>query len=283
MKKLESVTWLAWAEIAARLLRTKSETSTTSVSSSSVMPIGLPSSIGPSGSKSRVRSELLAGLPRHRHLALDLVAVHRRLEHPQAGQVGGHHLLGAAADLVDLDVIGMAVVAVPVVDGQHVGPLLAQDRRQPLSGLVDVGLPERLLVEVRLPAGHPRVGVAQPHEPVDAQCRRRALGLGTAPIGERLAVGEIVGHLAVLAVGRHDEHDPVPLGVGARHRPAGGDRLVVGMGVEHDQRAHHACLTAPAAIRAVDPFGRDAPVEQHLAGVLAVVRRRPRQLGHACG
>ena len=39
------------------------------------------------------------------------------------------NLGGAVADGVHLDVIGVAVVAVPVVDREHVGVLLAQDRR----------------------------------------------------------------------------------------------------------------------------------------------------------
>ena len=46
-------------------------------------------------------------------------------------------------DPVDLDVVGVAVAAVGVVDGEDVGVLLAEDRGQALGGLVDGGLPER--------------------------------------------------------------------------------------------------------------------------------------------
>ena len=56
--------------------------------------------------------------------------------------------------------------------------------------------------------------------------------------------------LTVLGTGRHHEHDSVAFGAGARHRPPGRDRLVVGVGVEHHQRAHQACLTAPLLTRA---------------------------------
>ena len=41
------------------------------------------------------------------------------------------------ADAVDLDVVGVAVAAVPVVDDDDVGVLLAQDVGQPLGGLLD--------------------------------------------------------------------------------------------------------------------------------------------------
>ena len=63
-----------------------------------------------------------------------------------AGEVGG-----PVPDAVHLDVVGVAVVAVPVVEHDDVGLLLAQDGRQPLAGLVDVGPAERLGVVVLPP------------------------------------------------------------------------------------------------------------------------------------
>ena len=85
--------------------------------------------------------------------------------------------------------------------------------------------------------------------------------------------GEVVGHLAVLTVGGDDEHHAVPLGVGPRHRAAGRQRLVVGMGVEADERAHSGLLDRAGLDELVDPRRVDAPVGQHLARVLSGVGR----------
>ena len=75
----------------------------------------------------------------------------------------------------------------------------------------------------------------------------------------------------------------MPLGVCPRHRTTGGDRLVVGMCVERDQGAHQLCFTAPEASSASMRVGVEAPIGEHLGGVLAVVGRRPieRRLGAA--
>ena len=62
-----------------------------------------------------------AHLPGDRDHAPHTVAVHRRFEYPQVREVGTDHLLRPATDPVDLDVIGVAVAAVPVVDREHVG------------------------------------------------------------------------------------------------------------------------------------------------------------------
>jgi hypothetical protein len=42
----------------------------------------------------------------------------------------------------------------------------------------------------------------------------------------------------MIAVGRDHEHDTVTIGSGACDRAAGADDLVVGVGVEADQRCH---------------------------------------------
>ena len=45
-------------------------------------------------------------------------------------------------DAVHLDVVGVPVAAVVVVDGEDVGLLLVEDHREPPRGVLDVGLPE---------------------------------------------------------------------------------------------------------------------------------------------
>ena len=49
-----------------------------------------------------------------------------------------------------------------------------------------------------------------------------------------LALGEVVGRVAVVAVGGDDEDDAVALADGAGHRARGLGRLVVRMGVDED-------------------------------------------------
>ena len=84
------------------------------------------------------------------HQADEVVAVHRRLvDARRAGDLGG-----ADADPVHLDVVGMAVAAVVVVDGEHVGVLFVQDAGEALRGFVDVGARERSRCVVRRLAGH---------------------------------------------------------------------------------------------------------------------------------
>ena len=72
----------------------------------------------------------LARLPRLFHQPEDVVAVEGRLE----DVLGAGHLGGPDADPVDLDVVGMAVSTVVVVDGQDVGLLLGEDGGQSLGG-----------------------------------------------------------------------------------------------------------------------------------------------------
>ena len=105
-------------------------TSTTSVSSASGIPIGFPSSIGPSGSNSssgpNTSPDSRAMANWRRISSRFIVASNTR----SPGSSPSDQLLGAAPHLVHLDVIGVAVVAVPVVDGEHVGRLLAEHRRR---------------------------------------------------------------------------------------------------------------------------------------------------------
>ncbi len=58
-----------------------------------------------------------------------------------------------------------------------------------------------------------------------------AMRLDPPSLLERLARGEIIGHLAVRSIGGDDQNNTMPFGVSASHRTTGGDRLIVGMGV----------------------------------------------------
>ncbi len=175
-----SVTWLAWAASARRL------SARVGADVDGEVDLGLRRAervavVGrPVGIEVLARS---AWLGHHRatrasRLKRDLEALRR------AGQVGG-----PVPDAVDLDVVGVAVAAVPVVEHDDVGVLLAEDRGQPLGGLVDVGPPERRRVVVLLPAGHPRVAVAEPHDAGHAEHAGRRRRSPAPAVDERLAVG----------------------------------------------------------------------------------------------
>ena len=152
-----------------------------------------------------------------------MVAVRRRLVDALVpGELGGAH-----ADAVHLDVVGVAVAAVVVVDGEHVGVLLVEDARRagprPRRRRRVANEPG---VVVRRLAGHARVAVAEELDAVDAEDLGGRVQLGDAPVDERLAGRERVGRvLAELAARREHEHDAMSFGLGARHRAAGRDRL----------------------------------------------------------
>ena len=173
-------------------------------------------------------------MPSGLHAADHLVPVHRLLENPWcAGQLGPQQ-----ADPVDLDVVGMAVVAIVVVDGEHVGPLLAQDRGQPLGGLRDVGGPERTGLVVGGFAHHPGVDVAQELRPRPENLGGGE-GFGHPAVPQGFAVGqEVVFHLAVFAAGGDHQDHPMSLVGGLAHDATAHDALVVGMGVERHQGGH---------------------------------------------
>jgi hypothetical protein len=65
--------------------------------------------------------------------------------------------------------------------------------------------------------------------------------------GERAPAGEIAGGQTELAVRRDDDDDPVALGGGARHRPRGQQRLVVGVCMEGQERVRHSHPSWPMA------------------------------------
>jgi hypothetical protein len=178
----------------------------------------------------------------------DVVAVGCGLEHDRRlRQLGCSY-----AHPVYLDVVGVSVGAVVVVDGQRVGGLFAQDARQPCRRLVDVRRPERLRGVVRWLAHHPRVEVAEELHSGDPEDLGGAVGLGHPAPRERLVgLEHALRDLAVVASGRDDEHDAMTVGGRACHDAGGGDRLVIGVGVEGHEGVWHEGSSSR-------PHGRDA-------------------------
>ena len=149
-------------------------------------------------------------------------------------------------------------------------------RGEPLGGLVDVGARERSRRVVRRLAGHAGVAVAEELDPVDAEDLgrpraarrrggRRAVSPGASASGAYSPSSPRVAD---------DEHDAVTLALGARHRAAGRDRLVVGMGVEENECVRHRFSSS---LRSWTP-GCSLP-----RGVCAVAIVRSRNLTLASG
>ena len=182
-----SVTWLAWAASACRLGRCRRRRRRRGAArprrAERVAVVGRT-----------VRVEVVARPSGCSPPAREDVPVVRDFEAPRrAGEVGG-----AVPDAVDLDVVGVAVAAVPVVQDDDVGVLLAEDRGQPLGRLVDVGLPERRRVVVLLPARscRSRGSRASATRATPSSSAEPSVS-PAAPVDERLTVGEVVGGLAV--------------------------------------------------------------------------------------
>ena len=93
----------------------------------------------PRGPIPRRRPRRAAPSSRQLHQPDQLVPVHGRLQQPRSpGQLGR-----PVADDMRLDVVRMAVVPVPVVRRQDVGPLLPEHFGQAARGFVHIGLQER--------------------------------------------------------------------------------------------------------------------------------------------
>jgi hypothetical protein len=168
-------------------------------------------------------------------------------------------------DAVGLDVVGVAVVAELVVRHDDVGTRLADDLDEQGGRLGEVGVPERVLVDL---VGRGRVAVLVPlHAGVaEATGSTQQAVVGDPELGHRIAqLADAVLTQQVVAVrrqvlelrhedlthltqrARHERHGRA-LGHVLRHRHPVGDRLVVGMGV-HEQdptigRGHGARLLA---------------------------------------
>ena len=154
------------------------------------------------------------------------------------GRVAGSRK-GPDRDVVDPDVVGVAVAAVLVVRRDDVRLVAAHQPHQPAGGLVEIGPPERPGIEVPGAAHHVRVAVAEVLPLGDAEVAHGPLELHGAQLAEaamvvrRVELGD--DDLAQLAACPGDEHDPATRGDGLRHRAAAADRLVVGVGMDRHE------------------------------------------------
>ena len=140
------------------------------------------------------------------------------------------------------DVVGVAVAAELVVGRDDVRLVAPHQPGEPAGRLVDVGLPERARIAVAVRAHHPGVAVAEVLPLGHAEETHRPFQLAGPDLAQAaVVVGRVhVGDddLAELAACPGHEDDAVAGLHRLGHRPAGPDRLVVGVGVDgHQGRA----------------------------------------------
>ena len=143
------------------------------------------------------------------------------------------------------DVVGVAVAAEVVVGRDDVGLVAADEPDEPTGRLVEVGLPEGPRIEVPGATHHVRVVVAEVLPLGHAEVAHRPLQLDGPDLAKAaVVVGRVhVGDddLAHLAARAGDEDDALCRGDGLGHRPAGPDRLVVGVGMDGHQGRDVGC------------------------------------------
>ncbi len=149
----------------------------------------------------------------------------------------------------------MAVAAEVVVADDHLRAGLAHDPDEPAGRFVGVRLPEALWSVVLGRAHHPGVDVAQPVVLDGAKLLQREPELLLAHLPEPSVVLRRIelGHdnLSVLAAGARNADHAIAVPAVAGHDAAGGDRLVVGMGVDGHEGVGigHVPMIAQAARR----------------------------------
>ena len=144
-----------------------------------------------------------------------------------------------------LNVIGMAVAPVGVVDGQYIGVDVDEDRGQTLRRLFDIGLPETRRILVGRFADHAGVFVTEELGPMHSEDVGRQLGFDDTPLPERFALGQNAGlRLALFTARRGDEHHGVTGLRSEEHRAPGCDRFVIGMRMETHESGHVCSLRA---------------------------------------
>ena len=130
----------------------------------------------------------------------------------------------------------MPVAAEVVVGGDDIGLVATDEPDETAGGLVEVGLPERARIVIAGATHHVRVVVAEVLPLGDAQHAHGPFQLDGPHLPEAPVVlrGVQLGDhdLAHLAAGAGDEDDATTLGDGLRHRAAGPDGLVVGVGMD---------------------------------------------------
>ena len=196
--------------------------------------------------------------PRGEPRLLELGRIPRRV----AGAVEG-----ADGDVVGPDVIGMTVAAERVVGRHDVRLVAAHEPGQPTGRLVEVRLPERARVAVAVRAHHPGVAVAEVLPLGDAEEAHGPLELAGPDLAETTVVVLRVhvrhDDLAELAARAGHQHDSPAIRDRPGHRPAGPDRLVVGVGVDGHQR------------RAMDGRGRVFGLVGHASNASAMCPGAP--------
>ncbi len=155
----------------------------------------------------------------------------------------------------------MPIAAVCVVAHDHLRSHLADDAHEATRGFVEVCGPEAARLVVLGRAHHPRVHIAQAPRLDGPQLFQRTSQLLVAQLAQACVVLRSVQlgdhDLAVLAASAGDTDDAVARATVAGHDAPGRDGLVIGMGMDEEQRmtnGHAGQRTGQAVeVPAADP------------------------------
>jgi len=162
----------------------------------------------------------------------DRSAVDRRLKDP----IDPDHLRSAHPNPMDLDVIGMAVPAVIVVDRQQFGRFLREDQRQSRGSPFDRSRPEGPRGVVGGLADHAGIEVSEELDPADPEHLSRSNRLVGAPRTELLSIGEhTLDRLTMFAPGTKNNGHPMPGRRRQRHHSPSGNALIIRMRMKEDK------------------------------------------------
>ena len=179
------------------------------------------------------------------HEALPVVAVHGHFKHVFNVCDFGR----AVANVMHLDVVGVAIVAVPVVGGEDVGLFFFQDGSKLLCGNFGVGVDEGVGGFVLFPTCHAAVVVTQPHQTVHAKHVAGCFHFFFAEVGGGFAGRKVGWCFAVVAICGNNNNYAVAFFGCAGKCAAHGQAFVVGVGVKRNEGAHleEPSTTAPLA------------------------------------
>jgi len=149
--------------------------------------------------------------------------------------------------LVYVQMVGVAVVAVPVVRDQYqsIGGLLllGNDSHESHCCFVDIGADECAVVVVLRPTVHAAVHVTQPLVPCHPECFARTTQFCSTTLEQGFGRGHIDGTFAVPSIGCSYQHHTVTFSGILGDGSSADETLVVGMGVQEENGCHRRAIS----------------------------------------
>jgi hypothetical protein len=123
-----------------------------------------------------------------------------------------------------LNVIGVSVTAVGVVNGENIGIDIDEDLCESLRGFFDIGLPETQRILIAGLTNHSAVFVAKKLDAIEAHKFGGLMGFNNAALPQRFAfVQNARLWFTLFTACGDDKNDTVPVSGSKSHQTAGGD------------------------------------------------------------